>query len=61
MTVVTGTVDAMDSAVVKPLLRGWFHVVAFAVIAVLGSVANFFLNGGQLPPLPQIQLPGLPQ
>jgi hemolysin III len=34
--VVTGTVDAMDSAVVKPLLRGWFHVAAFAVIAVLG-------------------------
>ena len=35
--------------------------IAVAVIAVLGSVANFFLNGGQLPPLPQIQLPGLPQ
>ncbi|WP_448853133.1 hypothetical protein [Corynebacterium frankenforstense] len=35
--------------------------IAAAVIAVLGSVANFFLNGGQLPALPQIQLPGLPQ
>ena len=28
----------MDSALVKPLLRGWSHVLAFTVIAVLGII-----------------------
>ncbi|MEP7046157.1 MAG: hemolysin III family protein [Ilumatobacteraceae bacterium] len=28
----------MDSVVVKPLLRGWSHVLAFAVVAVLGII-----------------------
>ncbi|HVE19445.1 MAG TPA: hemolysin III family protein, partial [Ilumatobacteraceae bacterium] len=26
----------MDSVVIKPLLRGWSHVLAFTVVAVLG-------------------------
>jgi hemolysin III len=29
---------AVDSVVVKPLLRGWSHVLAFTVIAVLGVI-----------------------
>jgi hemolysin III len=32
------TVDAVDSVVVKPLLRGWSHVLAFTVVAVLGII-----------------------
>lgn len=28
----------MDSALVKPLLRGWSHVLAFTVVAVLGII-----------------------
>ena len=32
------TVDAVDSVVVKPLLRGWSHVLAFTVIGVLGII-----------------------
>ena len=28
----------MDTAVVKPLLRGWSHVLAFTVVAVLGII-----------------------
>jgi hemolysin III len=32
------TVEAVDSALVKPLLRGWSHVLAFTVIAVLGII-----------------------
>ena len=32
------TVDAVDSVVVKPLLRGWSHVLAFTVVAVLGMI-----------------------
>jgi hemolysin III len=28
----------VDSAVVKPLLRGWSHVLAFTVVAVLGII-----------------------
>jgi hemolysin III len=42
------TVDAVDSVVVKPLLRGWSHVLAFTVVAVLGitmaSVAGASLS-----------------
>jgi hemolysin III len=32
------TVDGVDSVVVKPLLRGWSHVLAFTVVAVLGII-----------------------
>jgi hemolysin III len=32
------TVKAVDSVVGKPLLRGWSHVLAFAVVAVLGII-----------------------
>ena len=32
------TVDPVDSVVVKPLLRGWSHVLAFTVVAVLGII-----------------------
>jgi hemolysin III len=32
------TVDDVDSVVVKPLLRGWSHVLAFTVVAVLGII-----------------------
>ena len=32
------TVDVVDSVVVKPLLRGWSHVLAFTVVAVLGTL-----------------------
>ena len=32
------TVEHVDSVVVKPLLRGWSHVVAFTVVAVLGII-----------------------
>ncbi|MGZ7087726.1 MAG: PAQR family membrane homeostasis protein TrhA, partial [Ilumatobacteraceae bacterium] len=28
----------MDTAVIKPLMRGWSHVLAFTVVAVLGII-----------------------
>ncbi len=34
----TDTVGAVDSVVIKPLLRGWSHVLAFTVVAVLGII-----------------------
>jgi hemolysin III len=32
------TVKTVESVVIKPLLRGWSHVLAFTVIAVLGII-----------------------
>jgi hemolysin III len=32
------TVGGVDSALAKPLLRGWSHVVAFSTVAVLGVI-----------------------
>jgi len=32
------TVKTLESAVIKPLLRGWSHVLAFTVVAVLGTI-----------------------
>ena len=34
----TDTVEDVDSVVIKPLLRGWSHVLAFTVVAVLGII-----------------------
>lgn len=35
--------------------------IAAVLVAVLGGFAGFLFNGGQIPGLPQIQLPGLPR
>jgi hemolysin III len=32
------TVKTVETAVIKPLLRGWSHVLAFTVVAVLGII-----------------------
>jgi hemolysin III len=38
LAVQTGYGRCVDSAVIKPLMRGWSHVLAFTVVAVLGII-----------------------